>query len=165
MKKFAGLILAASTLGLSACGFTPVYSTASNASEGSIQIAQIDGYSGHVLRRELLMLLRPGLPGVENGTLSVQYEEEVNDFAVLAAGQSARVNVTGSARYELTTSRGILRGTVESNVSSAPGDLAYDDITVRRDASARAAMEAAVLITEQLQLTSEDEGAYRPIRD
>ena len=107
------------------------------------------------------MLLRPGLPGVESGALTIAYEEDVNDFAILAAGQSARVNVQGEAQYRLETPRGILSGVVNSSVSSAPGDLAYDDIAVRRDMSARAAMEAANLIAEQLQLHAQDESAYR----
>lgn len=161
MKKLTSLFLAASALGLSACGFSPVYSTQSDVAQGSIQIAQIDGYAGHILRRELLMLLRPGLPGVESGALTIAYEEDVNDFAILAAGQSARVNVQGEAQYRLETPRGILSGVVNSSVSSAPGDLAYDDIAVRRDMSARAAIEAANLIAEQLQLHAQDESAYR----
>ena len=161
MRKLTGLFLAASVLSLSACGFSPVYSTQTDAEAGSIQIAQIDGYSGHILRRELLLMLRPGLPGVENGTLVIEYEEGLNDYAVLSAGRSARVNVEGSASYQLTTPQGILSGEVTSSVSSAPGDFAYDDIAVRRDMSARAAMEVAALIVEQLQMKSQDESAYR----
>ena len=71
------------------------------------------------------------------------------------------MNVQGEAQYRLETPRGILSGVVNSSVSSAPGDLAYDDIAVRRDMSARAAMEAANLIAEQLQLHAQDESAYR----
>ena len=102
MKRIAAAVCLAS-LTLAGCGFTPMYSNFDTAEMGSIQIAEIEGYTGHAMRRELLMQLRPGLPGVESGVLVVETKEAVQNFDFTVTGTTSRTRVTLTAEYTLTT--------------------------------------------------------------
>lgn len=147
-----------SAAALSGCGFTPVYGSSMNAEEGSIQISQIDGRSGQILRRELLMLLRPGLPNVDSGALDVTLQIRSTDFAIQPAGANSRTNTTLRAKYTLTTPEGTLTGRVSGFTSFAAPQSPYADIMARRNAEDRAAVDVARnLVTElQLRLASEE---------
>ncbi len=152
MKPIFAALIGASILSLSACGFTPLYSTESGQEAGSIQIAQIDGYGGHELRRELLMLLRPGVPGVESGTLEIEYDEDTQDFQLRPSGLTSRTRITGTAKYRLRTPEGSLSGTVRSSANLAPSNLPYADISARREASAKAAISVAQRVVDELNV-------------
>jgi len=150
MKKLAGALLSLSVLTVSACGFSPVYSTVDAENNGSIQILQIDGYAGHAMRNELILLLRPGIPGVESGTLEVDYRERTQDFPVRTGGLSVRSVLQTTANYRLITSEGELQGRVVGEAASAPDDSPYADIASRRENSSKAARDAATKIYQDL---------------
>ena len=158
---FAPALLALSAVMVSACGFTPVYSTSQDVAEGSIQIDQIDGASGHILRRELLSLLRPGLPGVEQGRLVISLEEDLKDFAFRTEGGNVRTTAESTAEYLLYTDKGTIRGKIQADASFIAASTPYGDITSRRDATNRAAMELARKLVTDLQIQSGREDAYR----
>ena len=152
MKRLAGAFLCLAALSVSACGFTPMYSTDMAASEGSIQIPEIEGYSGHMMRKELVMLLRPGVPGVQNGVLTVIYDEKTRDFAFQPTGSNSRTETRTDASYVLETPEGVYRGKVTGSASFSAPTTPYADITARREASAKAAIDAAQLLVEDLLL-------------
>ena len=150
MKTLAGALLSLSVLTVSACGFSPVYSTIDAENTGSIQILQIDGYAGHAMRTELILLLRPGVPGVESGTLEVTYREQTQDFPVRTGGTSVRSVLRNLTNYRLVTSEGAMVGRVIGEAASAPDDSPYADIASRRENSEKAARDAANKIYQDL---------------
>jgi hypothetical protein len=129
-----------------------MYSSESLTTDGSIQIPEIEGFAGHVMRRELLMLLRPGVPGVESGVLTVLSEEESRDFAFQPTGANSRTETRNRARYVLRTPEGVIRGAVVGSASFSAPSTPYADITSRREASSKAAVDAAQLLAEDLLL-------------
>ncbi|MAP93808.1 MAG: hypothetical protein CMK07_02560 [Ponticaulis sp.] len=151
MKAIAAALLT-STLTLASCGFTPLYSTENGAVAGSIQIPEIEGYAGHQMRRELLMLLRPGLPGIDSATLEVIYDEDVLDFAFRNDGTTSRTRIEGKADYVLTTADGVMTGTINSSANLAPSTTPYADISARREASVKAALDAATQLANELRI-------------
>lgn len=151
MKRIAAAVCLAS-LTLAGCGFTPMYSNFDTAEMGSIQIAEIEGYTGHAMRRELLMQLRPGLPGVESGVLVVETKEAVQNFDFTVTGTTSRTRVTLTAEYTLTTPDLVYKGSVQGRANIAPPRAPYADVASRRDASAKAALEAASKLADQLRL-------------
>lgn len=158
--KIASALLAMSSVSLSGCGFTPVYGNNIAAETGSIQIEQIQGATGHVLRRELLLLLRPGLDGVESGRLVIDLKEENQLFTINKRGENVRTAINAIARYNLTTDKGVIRGRVTGTSSFFAANLPYDDIFARREASNRAAMDAARKIASDLQIQVGREDAF-----
>tara|TARA_B100000678_G_scaffold276167_2_gene268727 strand:- start:314 stop:826 length:513 start_codon:yes stop_codon:yes gene_type:complete len=162
MKTFAAAALfALSSLSLAGCGFTPLYSDADGLESGSIQISEIEGYAGHAMRKELLMQLRPGVPGIESGRLEVFYDERVRDFDIRPSGLTSRTRVTLRGTYILTTPDGVISNDLETSANLAPSRLPYADITARREAQTKAAMLMATRIAEDLQLKAADPDAYR----
>lgn len=150
--KFASLLLALSSLTVSACGFTPVYGTNLDAAQGSIQIEQIDGVAGHALRKELVMQLRPGLPGVEQGRLVVRLKERKTRFQFKPEGGNLRTTATAQARYTLYTEDGNISGSVTGNSSYFAATLPYADIMSDREAEIRAAMDVAQKLVTDLHI-------------
>lgn len=162
MKRIVAA-LSLSSLVLAGCGFTPMYSTTSGLEAGAIEIAQIDGYGGNAMRKELLMLLRPGLPGVDGGLLEVDAEEDIRNFDFSPTGTTSRTRITVVAKYTLTTADGVLSGRVEGEANTAPADLPYADIAARREASTKAALDAATKLADDLRLKSGDPSAFTPV--
>ena len=161
--KFASALLALSSVTVSACGFTPVYGTAVDAEQGSIQITQIDGASGHVLRRELLMLLRPGLPGVEAGRLEIILDEDTTDFPFRPEGGNLRTTTESTAKYTLYTEKGMISGEVTGSSSFFSPSTPYADITARREAQSKAAMDLARKLATDLQLKTGRDDIWQPL--
>lgn len=152
MKRIlASTSLALSAVMLASCGFTPVYGANVSESAGPIQIDQIDGASGHVLRKELVALLRPGLPGIEYGTLRITAEEKTQNFAYRVEGGDVRKNNQLICKYVLETSEGPLRGSVTGEAGFFSPLAPYADITANRESQILAAKDAARKIVTELQ--------------
>ena len=128
MKRIAGAFVCLSAVSVSACGFSPMYSTEAVATGGSIQIPEIAGYAGHIMRRELLMQLRAGVPGVESGVLNVIYDEESQDFAFEPTGANSRTAFRNFVTYTLTTPEGVINGSVQGSASFSAPSTPYADI-------------------------------------
>lgn len=158
--KLASALLALSAVTVSACGFTPVYGTNMDAGQGSIQIAQIDGAGGHVLRKELVTLLRPGLPGVEQGRLVVELKESTMRFQFKPEGGNLRSTATAKARYTLYTEDGNISGSVTGTSSNFAASTPYADIMADRENEARAAMDAAQKLVTDLHMKTTGDDAF-----
>ncbi|MEO1475199.1 MAG: hypothetical protein AAFS13_02355 [Pseudomonadota bacterium] len=138
---------------LSACGFQPVYSPATqNLSGSSINIPEIQGRSGHSLRKALIAELAPGLPGVEDATLTVTLRDNLQRLAIRPDEAAARTDVVATGRYILDTGDAAISGEVRSETSfNVPGG-AFADIASQTDATERAVIQLARLIAEDLKL-------------
>ena len=142
----------------SACGFEPVYRGDLSASQGQIDIAQIDGRTGHEVRKALLEETIVGLPGVNGpATLEVELRERINRLAFRADGAASRSSVRLQAVYTLQTDAGPLRGRAESEVYFfVPSDV-FGDITAQTNAARQAANDVARRIVEDVRLKLLDE--------
>lgn len=137
------LTLAATAI-VSACGFSPVYSTG-GSSVGPVTIDQIDGRAGYFLRQEL-----DRHAVLERGTtaprvLTIKLVTTFASAALAVDGLSARTLYTMTANYTLTPADGStpLRGVVTTTVGYESLDQAYSDVALQADAEERAATQIA----------------------
>lgn len=125
--------------GLSGCGFSPVYSAdLSGKGAGTIAIPEIKGRSGYILRRELVRELATGLPGVEQGTLLIELEEELRRLPLNLDGSAARTDILANARYTLDTGDDAIIGEVDVFTSFSATDGQFADVAAQQDGFARA---------------------------
>ena len=139
-------------LACSACGFTPVYQSDQAQGASDITVPVIEGRSGHALRKELLLQVSGGLPGVETGTLRVDYKERIRRFAFKPEGVAGRSNVESIANYTLITPLGAVVGQIEGGTAYNVPDDPYGDIAAQTDAQERAAKLIADRIVQDIRL-------------
>lgn len=139
---------------LSACGFQPVYAPSQGSLEsGLIQIEEIDGRSGHFLRKELQQQLAVGLPGVtESTTLNVILSEKLSRLAFEPDGAASRTSVMASARYILVSESRSLDGHASIETSFNVPSGVYGDIAAQSAASERGMRLLAQRVVEDLRL-------------
>ena len=147
------ILIAALALTLSACGFTPLYATNTTSSAGLVQIEQISGRSGHILRKNLLMELAPGLPGIDGpASLTIELEEDLVSLALKPDEAATRTDIITSAKYVLVYADTALSGESEAETSFLVPDAAYSDLTAQVDASERAMSLLARRIADDLRI-------------
>lgn len=160
-----GLVLAAALL-LGACGFRPLYGTASfpeGAEEAfaSIQIAPVAPTNdsdriGYLVSDALDMAIHP--PGVQaqvRYTLTVRLADERRGLAIQDDASITRYNYRLSADYTLTpigAETPVASGTAETTASYNVVDSQYATLVARDDAEKRAAREVAELIKLRIAL-------------
>lgn len=148
-------LLAAFALVLvTACGFKPVYSTGGGGfASGPIEVQQISGRSGHMLRRALQEQLAAGLPGIDQtAVLSVDLDENITYLAFKPDGAASRSSVIMSATYTLTDETRRLSGRRETSIDFSVPDAPYGDISAQTNATDRAARQIAQKIVDDLRL-------------
>ena len=141
---------------LTACGFQPVYAPGAVANTGSIAIDDIPGRSGHMLRKALLQQLAPGVPGIENATLTITLDEKLVRLALRPDQAASRTDIRATGRYVLATSDNAISGLVRAETSFNVPDAPYGDIAAQTDASQRAMdlLAGRIVSDIQLQLTT-----------
>ncbi len=150
MKVLFALI---ALLSATACGFQPVYSSAGASDyRGNVDVLQIDGRSGHFLRKALLREIGPGLPGLESGILSVEYEERINRLQIRGDAAAARSNVNTTSQYVLETGEATLRGELRSTATFTAPEAEFADISAQVDASERAMDLLARRIVDDIRI-------------
>jgi LPS-assembly lipoprotein len=140
---------------LAACGFQPVHSSAGlGPGNGvtSIVIPQIEGRSGHKLRKALLRELAPGLPGVETGTLTITLDETLRRLAIRPDEAAARTDITVRGRYILDTGTDAISGVADAESSFNVPVSAFGDIAAQTSASDRAVTQLARRIADDLRI-------------
>lgn len=149
------LIVAAALL-LAACGFQPMYAPAGGgAAIGPVEIAQIDGKAGHVLKRELDRIL-----AVENGDappmrLDITLSEQVTPLGIRIDESATRAELRLIANYVLTppANQGqVMRGSVFTVVNYDIPTAAFGEIAAQDDARERAAETMAQRFRAELAL-------------
>ncbi len=137
------VLIASLTLLLAACGFQPMYAPAGGGQAiGPVQVTQIDGKAGHVLKRELDRIL-----SVEDGSappmiLEITLAEQVTPLAIRVDESATRAELRLVANYVLTppSSHGqVMRGSVFTVVNYDIPTAAFGEIAAQDDARERAA--------------------------
>jgi len=150
------VLIASLALFLAACGFQPMYAPAGGGSAiGPVQVRQIDGKAGHVLKRELDRIL-----AVENGAaepmiLEITLSEQVTPLGIRVDESATRAELRLIANYVLTppANRGeIMRGSVFTVVNYDIPTAAFGEIAAQDDARERAAETMAQRFRAELAL-------------
>jgi len=155
---FRGIGLGLALLPLSACGFTPVYGSATErANAGPVTIPEIatEGRAGHFLRQELVRTVSQGIPGV-NGqtTLEVKLKLGVERLAFTPDQAASRSDYVGVASWVLRNASGavVQTGMTTERASFNFADSAYADIAAQAAAQQRLATLLARAIRDKLFL-------------
>ncbi|MEO0548635.1 MAG: hypothetical protein AAFZ91_01850 [Pseudomonadota bacterium] len=139
-------------LSLSACGFTPLYATDVSGSN-MIEVEQINGRSGHSLRKALIQHLAPGLPGLEGpATLTIDLDDKLERLSLQADQAASRTDAVAEARYVLAFRGNAISGRVEAETSFLVPSTPYADIPAQIDATERAVGVLARRITDDMRL-------------
>jgi LPS-assembly lipoprotein len=148
------LILGAS-LALAGCGFQPMYAPPGGGSAiGPVQIAEIEGKAGHVLRTELDRMLAVENDGGPPMLLEVDLSEQVIPLGIRRDESATRAELRLTANYTLTPADGSegVRGSVTTVVNYDIPVQAFGEIAAQDDARERAAETMAQRFRAELAL-------------
>ncbi|HEV7692773.1 MAG TPA: hypothetical protein VGO52_18190 [Hyphomonadaceae bacterium] len=161
-------LLGFALLPLAACGFTPVYGSATErANSGPVTIPEIatEGRAGHFLRQELVRTVSQGIPGVTGQTtLEVKLKLGVERLAFTPDQAASRSDYVGQASWVLRNASGavVQTGDTTERASFNFADSAYADIAAQAAAQQRLATLLARAIRDKLFLNVGNE-ATQPI--
>jgi LPS-assembly lipoprotein len=163
------VLLASLTLWLAACGFQPMYAPAGSAGGvaiGPVEVAQIDGKAGHVLKTELDRILSVENNGAAPALLEITLQEQVTPIGIRRDESATRAELRLIANYVLTPAdrSRVMRGSVFTVVNYDIPTAAFGEITAQDDARERAAETMAQRFRAELALRmaqARDEGAGR----
>ncbi|MGH6952052.1 MAG: LPS assembly lipoprotein LptE [Vitreimonas sp.] len=148
------VLIASLTLLLGACGFQPMYAPPGGGQAiGPVQVAEIEGKAGHVLRTELDRIL-----SVENGgtpsLLEITLAEQVTPLGLRRDESATRAELRIIANYVLTPpdNAQVMRGSVVTTVNYDIPTAAFGEITAQDDARERAAETMAQRFRAELAL-------------
>ena len=162
-------LIASLALLLGACGFQPMYATSANGGPaiGPVQVAEIPGKAGHVLKTELdrILAVEAGAGG-EPMLLEITLQETVIGLGLRRDESATRAELRLTANYVLTPPNNgrVIRGSVFSVVNYDVPEAAYGEITAQDDARERAAETMAQRFRAELALRMAQqraEGAQR----
>lgn len=151
----AALLVAASGICLSACGFQPVYAPVDGryGDAGLIEIADIRGRPGHMLRQALLQELALGVPGLtEQVTLKVDLNDQLSRLAFQPDGAASRSSVLATGIYVVTGETVSVTGRVEVETGFLIPDSPFGDIAAQTSASDRAMRMLGKRIADDIRL-------------
>jgi|CXWL01.1.fsa_nt_gi LPS-assembly lipoprotein len=150
------VLIAALTLLVAACGFQPMYATSANGGPaiGPVQISQIDGKAGHVLKTELERILAVENNGAPPATLEIALLEQVTALGLRRDESATRGEIRLTATYTLTPASGgeAIRGTLYTVVNYEIPTAAFGEIAAQDDARERAAESMAQRFRAELAL-------------
>lgn len=161
------VLIASLTLLLAACGFQPMYAPAGGGPAiGPVQVAQIDGKAGHVLKTELDRLLAAESGAGAPMLLEITLLEQVIPLGIRRDESATRAELRLIANYVLTppNSREVMRGSVTTVVTYDIPTAAFGEIAAQDDARERAAETMAQRFRAELALRlaqARSEGAAR----
>jgi LPS-assembly lipoprotein len=149
------VIAGLSLLLLGACGFQPMYAPAGGGQAiGPVQVAEIEGKAGHVLRTELDRIL-----AVESGAgtpslLEITLLEQVTPLGIRRDESATRAELRIIANYVLTPPNNaqVMRGSVVTTVNYDIPTAAFGEIAAQDDARERAAETMAQRFRAELAL-------------
>ncbi len=150
------LIVGLTLLLLAACGFQPMYAQPGGASAiGPVQIAEIDGKAGHVLRTELSRMLAVENDGSPPMDLRITLVEQVTPLGIRVDESATRAELRLTANYILTPPQAgatVMRGSVFTVVNYDIPTAAFGEIAAQDDARERAAETMAQRFRAELAL-------------
>ncbi|MGQ0533820.1 MAG: LPS assembly lipoprotein LptE [Caulobacteraceae bacterium] len=150
------VLIASLTLLLAACGFQPMYAPAGGGNAiGPVQIAEIEGKAGHVLRTELSRILAVENDGSPPAHLAVTLQESVTQLGIRRDESATRAELRLTANYILTPATPgarVMRGSVYTVVNYDIPTAAFGEISAQDDARERAAETMAQRFRAELAL-------------
>lgn len=150
------LLIAGLTLLLAACGFQPMYAPGDGANAiGPVQIAEIEGKTGHVLRTELTRILAVENDGSPPANLEITLTEQVTPLGIRRDESATRAELRLTANYILTPPQAgarVMRGSVFTVVNYDIPTAAFGEIAAQDDARERAAETMAQRFRAELAL-------------
>ena len=150
------LLIASLTLLLAACGFQPMYAPVGGGPAiGPVQIAEIEGRAGHVLRAELNRILAVENDGSPPAQLTITLLEVVTPLGIRRDESATRAEMRLTANYVLTPATAgarVMRGSVFTVVNYDIPTAAFGEIAAQDDARERAAETMAQRFRAELAL-------------
>lgn len=149
------VLLASLTLLLAACGFQPMYAQPGGvAAIGPVNVEQIDGKAGHVLKTELDRILSVENNGDPPMNLRITLQERITRVRIRIDESATRSELRLTANYVLTPAAGgrNIRGSVVTVVNYDIPSAAFGEITAQDDARERAAETMAQRFRAELAL-------------
>ncbi|MBK8542996.1 MAG: hypothetical protein IPL62_05130 [Caulobacteraceae bacterium] len=150
------VLIASLTLLVAACGFQPMYAPPGGGNAiGPVQIAEIDGKAGHVLRTELNRILAVENDGSPPMHLQVTLTEQVTPLGLRRDESATRAELRLTANYILTPVQAngrVMRGSVFTVVNYDIPEAAFGEIAAQDDARERAAETMAQRFRAELAL-------------
>jgi len=149
------VVIAGLALLVAACGFSPMYAPAGGGTAiGPVQVDEIEGKAGHVLRTELTRILSVENNGSAASHLEITLVEQVTPLGIRRDESSTRAELRLTANYVLTppTSSEAMRGSVVTSVNYDIPTAAFGEISAQDDARERAAETMAQRFRAELAL-------------
>jgi len=148
------VLLAAAVVGLSGCGFTPLYASSGVSSNlSTIQVVAPEGRAGYLIRGHIEDALGRNLNATPTYRMALQLGEARYPRGVRIDNVATRYEYVLTAAYTLTSvasGQTAKTGSVRVELTYDSADQPYASISAQQDAQDRAAMEAARRI--QLEL-------------
>lgn len=149
------LIAGLSLLLLAACGFQPMYMPAGGgAAIGPVNVQQIDGKAGHVLKSELDRIFAVENNGNPPALLEITLQEQITPLGIRRDESATRAELRLIANYVLTPANNgqVMRGSVFTVVNYDIPTAAFGEIAAQDDARERAAETMAERFRAELAL-------------
>ena len=149
------VIAGLSLLLLGACGFQPMYAPPGGGPAiGPVQVAEIEGKAGHVLRTELDRILSVENGGGTPSLLEITLSEQVTPLGIRRDESATRAELRIIANYILTPPNNaqVMRGSVVTTVNYDIPTAAFGEIAAQDDARERAAESMAQRFRAELAL-------------
>ena len=150
------VLIASLTLLVAACGFQPMYAPPGGGNAiGPVQIAEIEGKAGHVLRTELSRILAVENDGSPPMNLEITLTEQVTPLGLRRDESATRAELRLTANYILTPTQAnsrVMRGSVFTVVNYDIPEAAFGEIAAQDDARERAAETMAQRFRAELAL-------------
>ena len=149
------LIASLSLLLLAACGFQPMYAQAGGgAAIGPVNVQQIDGKAGHVLKSELDRIFAVENNGATPALLEITLQEQITPLGIRRDESATRAELRLIANYVLTPANNgqVMRGSVFTVVNYDIPTAAFGEIAAQDDARERAAETMAQRFRAELAL-------------
>jgi LPS-assembly lipoprotein len=148
-------LIASLTLLVAACGFQPMYAQPGGGPAiGPVNVAQIDGNAGHVLKAELDRILAVENNGSPPARLDITLLEQVTPLGIRLDESATRSELRLIANYVLTPAGEgrVMRGSVVTVVNYDIPTAAFGEIAAQDDARERAAETMAQRFRAELAL-------------
>jgi LPS-assembly lipoprotein len=150
------VLIASLMLLLAACGFQPMYAPAGGGNAiGPMQVSEIEGKAGHVLRTELSRILAAENDGSPPAQLVITLQEVVTPLGIRRDESATRAELRLTANYVLTPATPgarVMRGSVFTIVNYDIPTAAFGEIAAQDDARERAAESMAQRFRAELAL-------------
>lgn len=155
-RAFAFAVLAAASVVLSGCGFTPLYAQQGVVSNlAAIDVIAPEGRTGFLMRQSLDDAFARNRSGPASYRMNIQLAEARYPRGIRIDNVATRYEYVLTANYQLASlPSGALakKGTVRVELTYDSADQPYASISAQQDAQERAAEEAARRI--QLELAA-----------